>query len=160
MTEVHTHIYIYIYIQTLAQNRPAIIRISCLTMLGNILRSVVTCTSTLRSVVYVNFNTSICCLREFQRGMSGTATTCPGTSLGIPKYSGHVPGLQYPRMSHARGACGSWNTQYTGIPGGPWILEYFVSRDSWDHPGMSHARGLQASLSAINEALSVKRGIS
>jgi len=25
--------------------------------------------------------------------------------------------------------------------GGLWILEYLVSRDSWDHPGMSHARG-------------------
>jgi len=42
--------------------------------------------------------------------MSGTATTCPGTSLGIPKYPGHVPGLQYRGMSHARGAHGSWNT--------------------------------------------------
>jgi len=41
------------------------------------------------------------------RGMSGTATTCPGTSLGIPKYPGHVPGLLYPGMSHAWGAHGS-----------------------------------------------------
>jgi len=29
------HIYIYIYIQTLAQNRTAVIKISCLTTLGN-----------------------------------------------------------------------------------------------------------------------------
>jgi len=27
------------------------------------------------------------------------------------------------------------------MPGGLWILEYLVSRDSWDNPGMSHARG-------------------
>lgn len=29
-------------------------------------------------------------------GMSGTATNCPGTSLSIPKYTGHVVSLQYP----------------------------------------------------------------
>jgi len=38
------------------------------------------------------------------RGMPSTATTCPKTSLGIPKYAGHVPGLQCPGMSHVRGS--------------------------------------------------------
>jgi len=35
MTEVRTYIYIYTYIQTLAQNRTAVIKISCLATLGN-----------------------------------------------------------------------------------------------------------------------------
>ena len=52
----------------------------------------------------------VACHTPTLKEMSGTATTCPGTSLGIPKYPGHVPGLQCPRMSHAKGACGSWNT--------------------------------------------------
>jgi len=58
---------------------------------------------------------------QLEGGMSGNATTCAGTSIGIPKCTGHVPGLQYPRKSHVRA---------------PWILEYLVSRDSWDNPGI------------------------
>ena len=68
--------------------------------------------------------------------MSGTATTCPGTSSGIPKFTGHVPGLQYPGMSHVRGPMDpgilcipGFLAQSWDVPcqGSLWILEYLYT---------------------------------
>ena len=100
-----------------------------------------------QKIEWVYFLPSHCPLSR--RGMSGTTATCPGTSLGIPKYTGHVPGQQYPRKYHVRGPMDPGILSIPGflgqswdVPcqGSPWILEYLVSWDSRDHPGMSHAR--------------------
>ena len=62
--------------------------------------------------------------------------TCPGTSLGIPKYTGHVPGLQYPRKSHVRGQCqgGPMDPGILSIPGflgHPGIPGTIPGREGW-----------------------------
>jgi len=60
----------------------------------------------------------------------------PGTIPGCP-----MPGEPMdPGILSILGFLGpSWDVP---CEGSQWILEYLVPQDSWDHPGMSHVRGV------------------
>jgi len=56
---------------------------------------------------------------------------------GVPKVSGELP--VDPGILSISGFLGP--SRDVPCQGSPWILEYLVSQDSRDHPGMSHVSG-------------------
>jgi len=65
--------------------------------------------------------------------------------LGFLGYSRDVPCQGGPWILEYLVSRDSWDHPGVLCQGSLWLLEYLVSRNSWDNPGMSHARGAHGS---------------